>query len=238
MKQSEPFMCKTYLNMKLIELYLRNMDCSFNVNRMRLRKFIQDHVGMAACAGATVSTVIMYGFSKSLILACQHVVSHILRHNYDVHLKCRFVICIGKENDPASNVVASCRTHLNGFYTIIRFDSVARPDSKSNLSTKTPQLAKICNKMCDAIAKAGTTTDRQRVTLMKEIDSYITNTSSRMSHVMRHFVSTLVSRSDIDDSIKHSVVQNCAMIDSEFPGISNSKTVPIVLSQLMFNFER
>lgn len=233
MKQSEPFMCKTYLGVNLLELYLRNLDCSFNASRVRLRGFIYDHVDMAAsCTSKAVSCVLLYGFSKSVTLACQYVVSQVLRQRRTAEEgRCRFVICIGRENDPISNSIAACRVHLNGFCTMVRY----KPSSAAAKSEwrPPPQLKKICAKLCDAVARGASHSQRQRLMIMKEIDSYITNTSTKMSTVLRQFVSDLSARQDVPDATKFAVAQNCATLDSWFPRIGNSKTVPIVLSQLL-----
>lgn len=238
MKQEDPFRCKIYQQMMYCEICLRHLDCSFNNNRSLLRKFILDHIDMSSCICESTPCIIVYGFHRSMELACQHVISHILRHHFG---KYRFVLCIGKENDPVSTLLGNIKRHLNGYYTIISFDKQNLPRSASSVIDATHQGKKrkqqdLCERFAELLSLQLTSsrppTSQKILSVMKDVDSHIMNTSSKLSTFLRNVVIIVSKNADLSDQTKAHIVEKCCVLDACYPDVGNNKIIPIILGEL------
>lgn len=240
MKQHEPFRCKIYHGMKYCEICLRHLDCSFNANRHELRKFILDHVNMATCMEISVPCILLYGFQRSMELAAQHVISHILRHSTGP--PCRFILCIGLENDPVCSLLNNCKKHLNGFCTIIRSSSSKDRDIRSSLAiTKSPKSKKqdTCERLVECLLQdfSHQTNFKKYLSAMKDVDAHIMNTSEKLSSTLKSIIKSVCNRNDVTEDVKRAIVEKCCRIDADFPNVGNNKIIPIVLGELFTHWQ-
>lgn len=227
MKQYEPFMCKTYNNMNLIEIALRPHDCAFNNSRAAFREFLADNIDMSHCLGTKHPFIILYGASRTMILSCEHVLHHLLKHSTRDF---KFIVCVGVENIPAHSTFSTCKKMLQGFCSILHFDKAYPHSSKSPDSNEDQHLIKLCNQLCNGIKRH--CTESSTFSVMKEIDNFVMNSSYKMSSVLQKLIQIACSRNDFTEEELHSLLHKCCTIDSSLPNISNSKAMPTILTYL------